>query len=493
MRMRGAAWILAAAVVLLGCRAAPAVEMEDGPAYLTDSHGAQGVAMAMLELAKDAPEYARYGKGALDWLIHVAERDDAGRLAWMMSTSAPKGHPSHRISVPGQCGIIRTFLDGYKASGDERYKAAALAGTRTLVERFARQKETPLGTAWAWSHAYRPNDRSEGLLAGHSHGLGNILDSLLAAYEAGRDERLKEPMRGLLVNLRVRGKETTKDGRTLIAWPTLKNPKIVETGYCYGQAGLVLPLLRMAERAPEVRLSDGTTALSLANANLRYLMSIARAKGDGTVWPYMRHDDVTRNPGLGSGTGGIGWAMLRGAEVNRKTDPAFADACLTYARGAAVYATDLVLSAQAKGPLRSPGGDAGFGVCGGAGGTGYLLMLYAEELGDRDPALTRRMKKAIAKVARTVIASAETLDDGTMVIPDRQRFKRINLALDYGQTGVLLGLAMTGRYLEDDAIRAAARKVADYIAKQAVPEGGGLKFAQFQPLPEEGAPGEPGG
>ena len=492
MRMRSAAWVLAAAV-FLGCRAAPGVEMEDGPAYLTDSHGAEGVTYAMLELSKDAPEYARYWKGALDWLLHVAQRDDAGRLAWMMSTSAPEGHPSHRVSTPGQCGIIRMFLEGYKASGDERYKAAALAGTRTLVERFARKKETPLGTGWAWSHAYRPDDRSEGLLAGHSHGLGNVLDSLLATYEATRDESLKEPMRGLLVNLRVRGKETKKDDQVLIAWPTLNKTNVVETGYCYGQAGLVLPLLRMAELAPDVRLSDGTTALSLANAGLRYLMSIARAKGDGFVWPFMRHDQTTRNPGLGSGTGGIGWAMLRGAQVNRKADPAFADACLRHARGAAVYAADLVLANEGKGPLRSPGGDAGFGVCGGAGGTGHLLMLYAEQIGDADPALTARLKAAIARVARAVIASAETLDDGTMVIPDRQHFKQVNLALDYGQTGILLGLTVTGRYLEDDEIRAAARKVADYIAKQAVPEGGGLKFAQFHPLPEEPAPDKSGG
>ena len=187
------------------------------------------------------------------------------------------------------------------------------------------------------------------------------------------------------------------------------------------------------------------------------------------------------------------WAFLRAAQVNRTADAAFADACLAYARGAAIYATDLVLSAEAKGPLRSPGGDAGFGVCGGAGGTGHLLMLYAEELGDRDPALTKRMKEAIAKVARTVIASAETLDDGTLAVPDREHFKQVNLALDYGQTGVLLGLAVAGRYLEDDQIRAAAREVADYIAKRAVPEGVGLKFAQFHPLPEKPAPDKSGG
>ena len=48
-----------------------------------------------------------------------------------------------------------------------------------------------------------------------------------------------------------------------------------------------------------------------------------------------------------------------------------------------------------------------------------------------------------------------------------------------------LGLAGAGKYLENDDFIKAAKKVADYIAKRAVPEGGGLKFAQFGPLPEQ--------
>jgi hypothetical protein len=76
------------------------------------------------------------------------------------------------------------------------------------------------------------------------------------------------------------------------------------------------------------------------------------------------------------------------------------------------------------------------------------------------------------------------LEDGTMACPDRVNFKRINIALDYGQTGVMLGLAGAGKYLENDEFIEAAKRVANYIAKRAVPEGGGLKFAQFGPLPE---------
>jgi len=139
---------------------------------------------------------------------------------------------------------------------------------------------------------------------------------------------------------------------------------------------------------------------------------------------------------------------------------------------------------QHKGPMTGPGGDAGFGVCGGAGGAGHFLMLCAEEVGEKDAALVARIHVAVERIAQAVIASAVELEDGTMACPDRVHFKQINIALDYGQTGVVLGLAGTGKYLENEQFIETAKKVAEYIAKRAVSEGGGLKFAQFHPLPQ---------
>jgi hypothetical protein len=148
-----------------------------------------------------------------------------------------------------------------------------------------------------------------------------------------------------------------------------------------------------------------------------------------------------------------------------------------------VYAIDLVLTYKGAGPLPSPGGEAGFGVCGGAGGMGYFLILYARDVGDKDPDLVKRINAAIEKTARLVIASTIEID-GTLACPDRVHFKRINIALDYGQTGVVLGLAIAGRYLKNPELIEAAKKVASYIVRQAVPEGGGYKFAQFRPIPQ---------
>ena len=82
-----------------------------------------------------------------------------------------------------------------------------------------------------------------------------------------------------------------------------------------------------------------------------------------------------------------------------------------------------------------------------------------------------------------MIASATEVD-GTLVCPDRFRFKRVNLALDYGQTGIVMGLAVAGKYRDDGKLIEGAKKVADYIVQRAVAEGGGYKFAQFHPLPQ---------
>jgi hypothetical protein len=169
------------------------------------------------------------------------------------------------------------FFAGFKRCGDQRYRDAGLAGVRTLVERFARKEQTPYGTSSAWSHTYWSGDRSPGLLAGQSHGLGCLIHALLDAYEAEPDKalqaQLEDALRGILVNLRARARQTSKDGKLLIAWPALKNAGVVETGYCYGQAGLVVPLARLAEVLPGLKLSDGTTPLSLAERRLATVLS----------------------------------------------------------------------------------------------------------------------------------------------------------------------------------------------------------------------------
>jgi hypothetical protein len=113
--------MLIALVALAGCWDMPArgVEMEKGPAYLTDSHGASGVVHAFLELSEVAPEYDRYWKGALNWLISVAKRDK-------------------RINIAldyGQTGVVWFLcMAARHLDSDELLEAAAKAGDFVVAQ-----------------------------------------------------------------------------------------------------------------------------------------------------------------------------------------------------------------------------------------------------------------------------------------------------------------------------------------------------------------------
>jgi len=73
-----------------------------------------------------------------------------------------------------------------------------------------------------------------------------------------------------------------------------------------------------------------------------------------------------------------------------------------------------------------------------------------------------------------VIGTAVEVDE-CLACPDRSR-QRIAITLDYGQTGVVCGLAQIGKYLKDEEILGAAKRVADFVARHAVPERGGYKL-----------------
>ena len=437
--------------------------------YCTDSHGASGVVHALLELSAVDAKYTPYWKGALDWLIAVAEKDEAGGMLWPFAVTASRDRESRRIVLPGVCHIAGSFRKGYESSGDARYKEAFLAALRSLTGKTLLTRQTEYGAACGWLHDYAKDDRGSGVLAGYWHGLGTFIETVLEGYKMTRDERLKEILRGVLINLKVRGKPAGEGG---FAWPRLKNDAVVETGYCYGQAGLTLPLLELAATLPDLKLSDGTSALSLANANLRYLISTAQKTETGFVWPHMRHEKKTRNIGYGSGTGGIGWALLRGAQVNKQSDPAFAAQCMKHARGAAEFAVARIMGSSETQTLSVSGGDSGYGVCGGIGGSGHFLILFAEEVRDSDPEFARRLKAAIARSGRLLLNSAIKHND-TLIW--KQHARTLNMALDYGQTGMVFALTMMGRYLNDDEFLDAARRGADFIITQAVRDRGGYK------------------
>ena len=503
---------LAGFVAFYFASAVDGVEPEDGPQILTDSHGAAGVVMAMLSLGEADPQYLECAEKTLDWLTHVRQIDDRGRGAWYLSESAPEGHRNRRIMLPTQPLTILMYLDAFEkglgplpgsareptttealataisSAKRSKYREVGLSGARWLAEPGAAEWETDLGKAFGWGWA--SGQRDVGLVSGHSHGLGKYMNVLLRAHELEPDPAFEEALIGILVNLRSRAIDL---GDGMLAYPAFpwsrtKEKEAILTGYCYGQAGVVVPLMQLAVAKPDLELSDGTTPLSLGNGALKYLASVAIPRGPGFEWPYMRRTKASMNPGLGSGTGGIGWAFLEGYRANRAHgNEEAARQCLRYARGAAEYALLLVERAP-EDAITGSGGGTGFGVCGGAGGTVFLPMLLDREICDEDPEYRARVHQAAQKISRMILNRATPVGDtlAWTLKPHEKKHHRlksepawVNLALDYGQTGVIVALAETAKYLDDPEVLQSARKAADFVIDHAMETEHGWKFPRF--------------
>ncbi|MEW6358880.1 MAG: hypothetical protein AB1696_21285 [Planctomycetota bacterium] len=464
---------------------------------LTDSHGAAGVVWAMLSLADVDPKYMECAEKSLQWLMHVKKTDEQGRATWYMVDPMPSGDPKYkkyeRIDRHGMALTANMFFTAYDKTKRPDLKETGLAAARWLAEVEAMKWDTKVGTAYMRPSS--PDGKQVGHVSGYSHGLGLYIETFSRAHKAQGGEVFEKALRGILVNLKVDA--ATMDGGR-IAWPTnslleyMKGKNALRTGFCFGQAGVVVPLLDLVKDMPDLKLPDGTTPLDLANGALRYLMSEAKPARGGYVWPYMRAGEVDKNPGLGSGVGGIGWAFLKGAQANRAAgNEKFAEECMKYARGAAEYVIVTILEESKKEPFRMQM----FGLCGGAGGSGHFLMLLAEDVGESDPALRDRARDAVRQVARGLIASATPIGDtlAWKLLPDAHARKTgqvardadvVNVALDYGQTGVVYALSETGKYLKDDEILAAAKKGGDFIVNHhAVKTPNGWKFPQYLPVP----------
>ena len=459
--------LVAALVVVTGVSRVIRAAEERKPEYHTDTHGAAGVVWGFLELSDAAPEYSKYWRGALDWVAAVSKTEKKGVLICPLVPAAPPDSKLRKPSGTYMCHTVSMFFRAYDKHGEKKYRDDGLAGARGVAQ-IMQKRDVKGGRMYLW----------HGALAGYSHGLAAFLEVFLSATQHSKEKEFEQALMGVLLNLRTRGEFIGEGADRRFVWRKGKDGPI-ETGFCYGQAGIVQSLLHIAQVRPDIKLYDGMTPLSMANSNLRYLMDVAVKRGKIYLWPYMRHSERSRNIGLGSGTGGIGTAFLMGAHANRKTDPEFARECMTYARGAAECAVSMLLRAPKDKVLKAPGGDGGFGYCGGVLGSCDFLIRFDEALRDSDPAFSAKIRDALRRVAHYVMAGMVEVD-GALACPDRRR-QRIALTLDYGQTGVLCGLAQIGKYLKDDEILGAAKKVGDFVARHAVPEAGGYKFPNFVP------------
>jgi hypothetical protein len=119
------------------------------------------------------------------------------------------------------------------------------------------------------------------------------------------------------------------------------------------------------------------------------------------------------------------------------------------------------------------------GYCSGIAGIHYWLFHFADAVRAEQPALAKRCEEATRVVAHRLINTAFVVDGSYAWKNHNPKFggeKVVNMAFDHGQTGVVTALAETASRIKDPAITEAAHKAADYVLKQTVKAGDGIKM-----------------
>jgi len=453
--------------VLFVCETAPAIEPEDGPAFMTDSHGTTGVTRFLQDIRVLEPAYDRYYFGGLDWLVAMALWD-GDRCGWLISTTAPPGHPNHRLAKG--TAAVEQLTQGWLASGKEAYRDTALGGLRGILSD-AIPAATPYGQGYWW-----------GKRVGHSHGPGCTGDALIAAYDdlPGGAVLAYPYIEGLLnwlLDQAVWGVDY-QDNPTAF-WPEQEGGTAYETGFCYGNAGTLAFVLNAARHFPDFTYPAGSPVSSLrelANASTRWLISVAQELpvADGFYWLYMRHDEYSDNVGFGSGVAGIGVQFLDAYRLNLAAGDSFALQCLDTAKKAAnsvIYKIGQATSIQR-------------GLCGGEGGAPLLLVELADEIEGTDPQLAQACREASGTVGDLVVADRMTFYNDRTAWKAGSKFgdQAANIAFDYGVTGLGLALYALGSRIERPDLVDVAHKAVEYLQLATVwDEQGGCKWPQIIP------------
>jgi len=459
--------LCALACVMFLWQNAEAIEPEDGPAYMTDIHGAAGVCWFLREIRAVEPAYDRYYFGGLDWLVATAMWQ-GDMCAWWQSTSAPPGHPNRKLV---QGSAVKELTQGWLASGNVAYRDTALGGLRGFLAG-AIPVDTPYGQGYWW-----------GKRVGYSHGPGSCGGSLLAAHDdlEGAADLVVPYIVGLLnwlLDEAVLGDDG--QGNLTAMWPEQAGGTAYETGYCYGNAGMLAFVINAAERFPDFALPDGSPVSDLrelANASARWLISVAveLPAADGLYWLYMRHDEFSENVGWGSGVAGIGAQFLYAYLMNQAVGDPFASVCLDTAGKAAntvIYKINQISSIQR-------------GVCGGEGGAPVLLLDLADEIEGWDPQFAKACRDASGRVGDFIVADRLTFHDERTAWQASSKFgdQAANIAFDYGVTGLGLALYVLGTRLDDrEDLVGVAHKAAEYLEFITVWDAqGGCKWPQIIP------------
>ena len=275
------------------------------PHFQTDRDvGAAGVANGLLALADvtdDAAErdaYVDAARQAADFLVAGQE-------------GAPGRWPDYRDPDETAAMAYTSFDDGaagiadllwtmWERTGDERYRAAALAGIDWVVSRAegVDDVDCPEMCRWAWSDHGSASYRN-----GMGEGQAGIVHALSVFAERTGDQRYAEHARGGAAYL-----ESVLDDDG--GMPESDTEEQRNTGYLSGAAGAAYAFLRMYVSTGDPHWLD------VARRPLAFLDRTATEAGDGLAWPIMVDGDLNKTDpnhatGMEEGAAGIGWVFLQ--------------------------------------------------------------------------------------------------------------------------------------------------------------------------------------
>ncbi len=490
---------------------------KDQPSFLSDLHGGAALAWSMHKVGQFDKSYLAHRDAALKWTLKQAKDSPRGGRTWVGNPSAPKNFPTYNvIYTPSANFIALTLLDIYRNTKDPNL-LKAVKDHVTWLKNTTVNKKTPYGTLYYWQgkHSMDPQQNKRKpwpLISGHGHGLGNVLSTLSEYYAASKDETLVPYMEGgtrfaYAASTSTNDKSSDeKAQKSLVRDKAPANPETEQIhwtwgragmsviGLCRGNAGCIYALETVQQMQPGMQITQARKIEDVINAGLRYIIEDGIKNKDSIIWKNMNGRPGERNMGYGRGVTGIAIVLWRGYEMNLKAgNKEMAERCRKAADATIRTLLDTIEPLDPNKPLTEH--EVGYvvdgsrdntgklqetvGICSGISGTYMWLFKYADAVRDKDPELAKRCEEATRIVANRLINTA-VVDKGTYAWrnhdPKFGAEKMVNMALDHGQTGVVMALADIGARLKDEKIMDAAKKAADFILMHCVKDADGLKM-----------------
>lgn len=271
-------------------------------------------------------DYLAMAQSAVDWILSTRSSDEFGAFF-----PADAANPKRFFMAPssadsyycGIAGMILTFAELARATGEPRYREAAMAGADRLLIRWAAvaNAEKPKIIDMRWNMIFGISGigmalYQAGLMLNeprYTAALGAVADRIVAAADPANPKGSWTEFAGyigdsstvlylaragqILKNrryLRVAAQAgdrlialATQEGDGSLAWRGPQNPSLPHLyypGFEMGTAGIIYTLASLAEATGQARF------LNAAKRGATHLMSLAVTEGDAALIPYALPD-----------------------------------------------------------------------------------------------------------------------------------------------------------------------------------------------------------